>query len=149
MLINQIKSDLTASMLAKDAFKTDVLRFVISAIRNKAIENKLKEEEMSDSDVLSVLEKQVKSRSESIDMFKKGNRNDLVEREEAQLKIIKAYMPEKLSETETLKLVQEAVFATGATSLKDTGKIISFVKERTSNVDLGLVGKLAKDTLVS
>ncbi len=148
-LISGIKKDLTASMLSKDAFKTDVLRFVISAIRNKAIENKLKEEEMPDNDVLSVLEKQVKSRSESIDMFKKGNREDLVEREQAQLEIIKAYMPEKLSEEDTLKLVQEAISATSATSLKDMGKIVSFIKEKGLSVDLSLVGKIAKDTLVS
>lgn len=142
MLINTLKSDLTSSMLSKDAFRTDVLRFIISAIRNKAIELSKKEEEMNDSEVLSVLDKQVKSRTESIEMFKKGGREDLVEKEMKQLEIIKAYMPEKLSEDETLKLVQEAISSTGATSLKDMRKIVSFIKEKGVNADMGIVSRI-------
>lgn len=148
MLIQKIKEDITQAMLSKNSLRLETLRYALSALRNKAIELGKKEEELTDSEVLAVLEKQVKSRNESIEMFKKGNREDLVQKEEAQKEIIETYLPKKLSEEETAKIVKEAILATSAKEVGDLGKVMAFVKAKEVPVDMSLVGKIAKDLLV-
>lgn len=106
MLLDQIQSEVAQAQKARDQLKVDTLRFLLGAIFNFQIE-KGKDYVATDNDVLNVISKQVKTHKESIDMFTKGNRPDLVEREEAELKILQAYLPTQMTEAEVRVKVEE------------------------------------------
>lgn len=106
MLLDQIQSDLVAGQKARDQLKVDTLRFLLGAVFNLGIE-KGKDYKLTDSDVLSVVSKQVKTHNESIEMFIKGERADLVARERAELVILQGYLPAQLSEQDVRAKVEE------------------------------------------
>lgn len=105
MLLDQIQSEVATAQKARDQLKVDTLRFMLGAAFNLQIE-KGKDYKLTDNDVLNVISKQVKTHKESIDMFTKGNRPDLVEREEAELKILQTYLPAQMSEDEVKSKVE-------------------------------------------
>lgn len=109
MLLSQIKSDLTNAQKSRDQEKIDTLRFLLGALRNFRIEKYPQGDDnsLTNEDVLGVIQKQVKTHKESIEMFKQGGRSDLVEKEDAQLVILQGYMPAQMSEEEIMVKVKE------------------------------------------
>ncbi|MFH1691212.1 MAG: GatB/YqeY domain-containing protein [Candidatus Omnitrophota bacterium] len=125
MLEERIMLDFKESMKAKDQLRTQTISFLRSELKYYAINNK--KEKLEDGDVISVLKKMVKQRQDSITQFEKGQRMDLVEKEKNELEILKAYLPQDLSEQELERFIEEALVATHASSIKDMGKVIKEV----------------------
>ena len=121
-LQEKLQQDLKDSMRSGDTARRDVIRFLRSAIHNQEIAS---QGELDDEGVIAVLSKQALQRRDSIEIFKEGNRLDLVEKEEAQLAIIGEYLPTQLTEEEISALVHAAVEETGASRPKDMGKVMS------------------------
>ncbi len=102
---------------------------LVAAVKNLEIDKKLKAAE--DADVVQIIQRQIKQHKESIEQFKAGNRQDLVDKESAELAILEKYMPSQLSEEEVRKIVETAISETGATTKADMGKVMKAVMERT------------------
>ena len=115
----KVTADLTAAMKAKDAGKTSALRMAKAALMNREIDKKAP---LADEEALAVIRTLVKQREDSIFQFRKGNRPELVEKEEAELTVLRAYLPAEATEAEVEKAVERAMTETGATSAKDIGK---------------------------
>jgi uncharacterized protein YqeY len=120
-LLDEVTNDLTASMKARDAQRTSVLRMAKAALKNREIDKK---GSLDDSDVVAVLVGLVKQREESAEQFRKGGRPELAEKEEAEIEILKGYLPQEASEAEILAAVESAISATGATSPRDLGRVM-------------------------
>ena len=127
-LRERLQDDTTAAMRSGDALRRDVLRMVNNAIYNA---EKSKRITMTDDDVLGVLTREVKTRRESVDAFRKGNREDLASKEEAEIAILAEYLPQALTGAELEALVQDGIAATGATSARDLGKVMGWLSPRT------------------
>jgi uncharacterized protein len=126
-LREQLQDDTTAAMRSGDTLRRDVLRMVQSAIYNV---EKAKHVTLSEDEVLAVVTKEVKTRRESVDAFRKGGREDLVAKEEAEIAILNDYLPHQLTTDELRALVEAAVAETGATSARDMGKVMGVVSPR-------------------
>jgi uncharacterized protein YqeY len=120
-LAERISTDLTAAMKAQDAPRTSCLRMAKAALKNKEIEKKAP---LDDSESEKILQGLVKQREDSIEQFKKGNRPDLVEKEQKEAEILRAYLPEEVSEEEIRAAVEKAVAETGASTPKDLGRVM-------------------------
>ncbi len=127
-LRERLRDDTTAAMRSREALRLDVLRLVNNAIYNV---EKAKRITLSEDDILGVVSREVKTRRESIEAFRKGGREDLASKEEAEIAILAAYLPQALTEDELRALVDEAVAATGATSARDLGKVMGWLSPRT------------------
>ena len=146
MLEKQITADYITAMKAKDFFKSTTLNFLRAQFKNIIIEKKV--QELEDVDVITVIKKQVKQRQDSIEQFRDGGRPELADKEEAELAILKSYLPEELSEDEIVKLVDEAISETEATSMKDMGKVMKVVSEKAQGrVDNKVVSSLVNQIL--
>ena len=127
-LRDRIQTDVTAAMRSGDALRRDVLRMAQNAVY--AIE-KRERREPTDDDVTAVLSREVKTRRESVDAFRKGGREDLVAKEEAEIAILTEYLPQQLTDDEIQALVAEAIAATGASSARDMGKVMGRLSPKT------------------
>jgi uncharacterized protein YqeY len=125
MLQEKISKDMVEALKANDQIKTSTLRMLNSVIHNAVIAKRPKE--LEESDIVDIIAKQIKQRSESIEQFKKGNRPDLVDKETKELEILKSYMPGALSEEEVTKIVKDAIAQTGAKAKQDMGKVMKEV----------------------
>ncbi|MCJ8275534.1 MAG: GatB/YqeY domain-containing protein, partial [Bdellovibrionales bacterium] len=128
-LKEQILADIKDAMKAKEADKVSTLRMVNSSIKNKEIE--VRPNELTEQDVLSVLKKLSKQRKDSIEQFQKAGRDDLVQQEQKELQIIEGYLPEQMGEDQVKAIVQEVINETGASSMKDMGKVMQAVLAKT------------------
>lgn len=124
-LYNRLESDMKSALKGGEAFKLSVLRMAISAVKMIGIEKNIKE--VADPEVLQILQKQIKQRKESIVQFEKGKRQDLADKEAAELKILESYMPKQLTEEELLNIVKEAIVETGASAKSDMGKVMKVI----------------------
>jgi uncharacterized protein YqeY len=120
-LTERIAEDLTASMKARDAARTSVLRMAKAALKNKEIDKKAA---LDDAEAIRVLQSLVKQREDSIEQFRKANRLDLAEKEEAEMAVLRSYLPQEASDTEIAAAVEKAVAETGAAGAKDMGKVM-------------------------
>ena len=127
-LKERIQTDLTAAMRSGDSLRRDVLRMATNAAYNL---EKRQQKPLSEDELLGVLSREVKTRRESVDAFRKGRREDLAGKEEAEIAILQEYLPQALSEDEIRSLIGEAVAATGATSARDMGKVMGWLAPRT------------------
>ena len=127
-LTERIQADLTAAMKARDETRLATLRLVRSAMQYARVQ---KRADLTDDDVIGVLSREAKQRRESAVEFRKGNRPELAAREEAEAEIIVEYLPQQLSEAEIRALVGEALADTGASTLKDMGKVMGWLSTRT------------------
>jgi len=144
-LRERILSDITAAMRSGDALRRDTLRMAESAIYNA---EKRDRRTYSDDDVAAVLSREVKTRRESVEAFRKGGREDLASKEEAEIAILAAFLPEQLTEAEIELLVREAVAATGAAGPRDMGRVMGAVSPRTKGrADGRLVSQVAARVL--
>jgi hypothetical protein len=142
-----MQTDITAAMRSGDALRRDTLRMAESAIYNA---EKRDRRTFTDDEVAAVLAREVKTRRESVEAFRKGAREDLAAKEEAEIAILSVFLPEQLSEAEISTLVAEAVVATGATSQKDMGKVMSWLAPKTrGRADGRLVSQLVGRALTS
>ena len=126
-LRERLHDDTTAAMRSGDTLRRDVLRMAQSAVYNV---EKAKRTTLSEDEVLAVISREVKTRRESVEAFRNGGREDLAAKEEAEIAILQAYLPQQLSEDELRALVDEAVVATGATSARDLGKVMGWLSPR-------------------
>ena len=127
-LQNKIDEDLKSAMVSKDADRLSVLRMLKSAVKYGAIEKK--QAELSDADVLQVIQKQIKQRRESIEQFSKGARADLAAKEAKEAEILERYLPKQLSEAELAQFVTAEVKTAGAASKKDFGRMMKILTEK-------------------
>lgn len=147
MTKQQLKEQLKQSMLAKDVLKTSVLRLLLSAINYYEI-NKGASYEANDEDVMTIIQKEVKQRKDSIEQFQKAGRQDLVDKETKELEILQTYLPAQMDEDEIRKLVKEAIDQTNATTPVDMGKVMSALMPKVKGkADGGLVSKIVKELL--
>ena len=145
MLKDRIESDLTNALKNKDAAKVSTLRFLKSAMQNLAIE---KRKDLEDSDIISVIKKQVKQRKDSIEGFRQGNRMDLVRKEELEHEILTSYLPEEISREDIILIVREAIVELSAGSLKDMGSVIKLVMAKAKGqADGSMVSAIVKEEL--
>ena len=117
-------SDMKGAMKSKDSLKVDTLRLIISEIKNKEIDL---HDEMGDAEITALLTTQIKKRKEAAAMYEKGGRTDLKEKEEKEIIIIQAYLPEQVGEEELTRRIQEVIAETGAQGPKDMGKVMKVV----------------------
>ena len=127
-LRERIQSDITAAMRSGDALRRDTLRMAESAIYNA---EKRDRRTYADDEIASLVAREVKTRRESVEAFRKGGREDLASKEEAEIAILAGFLPQQLSETAIAALVQEAVAATSATSPRDMGKVMGWLAPKT------------------
>ena len=144
-LKERITDDMKAAMRAGEKERLGVIRMITSAIKQREVDERIT---LDDAQVLSVLEKMIKQRKESLVQFQAGNRQDLVEKEAAEITLLQGYLPSQLSAAEIDALITEAVAATGATSIKDMGKVMAVIKGKAQGrADLGKVGAIIKAKL--
>ncbi len=137
----QIQDAMKAAMKSGDKQRLAVIRLVMSAVKQVEVDERI---ELDDSRVLSVLDKMVKQRRESISQFQNGGRDDLVEKEKAEIDVIAEFLPQPLSDNEIESIIHSAIDQTGAASMKDMGKVMGIVKPQiTGRADVGKVsGKI-------
>lgn len=135
------------AMRSGEKSRLQTIRLVLAGIKQQEVDTR---KELTDQDVISVLTKMQKQRRESITQFEKANRQDLVDKESSELKLIEEYLPEALSEDELSNLITEALTASGATSIKDMGKVMGMLKPKiTGRADMGAVSAKIKAALNS
>lgn len=146
MLEEKILNDYKEAMKNKDALRSSVLSFLRAEMINVAMSKKKKA--LEDNDCLSVIRKQVKARQDSIAQFKQGNRQDLADKETKELEILKSYLPPELSVDEVKKIIDEAILSTGASGMKDMGRLMKEVTEKISGRAEGkLISDLVREKL--
>jgi hypothetical protein len=144
-LKERITDDMKAAMRAGEKERLGVIRMINAAIKQREVDERIS---LDEAQVLSVLEKMIKQRKESVVQFQAGNRPDLVEKEAAEISLLQSYMPSQLSAGEIDALIAEAIAAAGATSIKDMGKVMGIVKGKAQGrADMAAVGAKIKAKL--
>ena len=114
-----------SAMRSKDSARLGTIRLLLAAIKQKEVDERI---ELVDEDIVSIIDKMLKQRRDSIDAFNKADRKDLVEKEEFELKVLQGYMPQQLTEKEVEKAIIDAIESAGANSMKDMGAIMNILK---------------------
>ena len=151
-LRNKIDEDYKQSIKNKDQKKTDTLRLIRSAIKDKDISSRTSEnkEGINDSEILSLLLNLIKQRNDSIEQFQKAKRDDLIKNEKSEIEVIRYYLPQQKTQEETEKIINEIISSNNLESIKDMGRLMSIIKnDYAGQVDMGLVGKIAKSKLIN
>jgi uncharacterized protein len=144
-LKERITEDMKASMRSGDKERLGGIRLVLAAIKQREVDERI---QLDDTQVLAVLEKMIKQRRESITQFEAGGRADLVAKESAELAVLQAYLPAQLADGEVESAIRAAIAATGATSMKDMGKVMSAVKPQVQGrTDMGALSARIKALL--
>ena len=149
-LKDKIDTDYKNALKSKAKIQISTYRLVLSGIKDLDISNRSgpNKKDTDEEDIKKLLNKMIKQRAESIDIYKKNNRKDLLEIEEKELEILSSYLPKKLSEEETRKICEEIASKLGASSLKDMGKVMGELKKQYSdNLDFAKAGTLLKELL--
>ena len=149
-LREKINQHFNAALKSKNKIVISTLRLVLASIKESDIANRTKEkkETINDAEIIKVLRKMRKQRQESADLYKKGQRPELLKVEEEEIKIIDSYLPKQISEEETKKICKEAIEALGASSIKDMGRIMGLLKKKYSDsIDFSKVNSIVKGLL--
>ncbi len=148
-LRDQFTDQLKASMKAGDAPRTSTLRMILSRIKDADIAARPKGmDKIADEEVLSNLRGMVKSRRESVELYRQGNRPELAAKEEAEIAVIEAFLPRQMNESDVLQAVADAVDETGATSIKDMGKVMAALRAKyAATLDMAKAGAMVKAKL--
>ncbi len=145
MLKARIQDAVKTAMKAGDKRRVGALRLITAAIKQREVDERI---ELNDTQVLAVLDKMLKQRRESITQYEKARRDDLVDQEAYEVSLIQGYLPKPLSEAEIAAAIAEAIATTGATSIRDMGKIMALLKpELQGRADIGAVSALVKQKL--
>jgi len=144
-LKERITEDMKGAMRAGEKERLGTIRLVLAAIKQREVDERIT---LDDGQVLAVLEKMIKQRKESITQFESGGRADLVAKEQAELAVLQVYLPAQMSDAEIDALIAEAVAASGASSIKDMGKVMGIVKAKAQGkADMGAVSARIKQKL--
>ncbi len=144
-LKEQITEDMKNAMRAKETARLGAIRLLLSAMKQREVDERI---ELTDADVVSIIEKMLKQRRDSISQYKTANRQDLVDVEEFEVSILQTYMPQQLSEAEIVSAIAEAIASTGAAGPQDMGKVMGVVKAKLAGrADMGKVSGLIKAQL--
>ena len=144
-LKQQITEDMKAAMRAKDTARLGAIRLLLAAMKQREVDERI---ELTDADVVSVIEKMLKQRRDSISQFEAAGRQDLVDVEKFEVEVLQTYMPQQLSEAEVKAAIDEAIAATGASSPQDMGKVMGVIKPKLAGrADMGKVSGLIKAQL--
>jgi uncharacterized protein YqeY len=148
-LKKKIEEKLNEALKAKDKNTYPTLRLVISAIKDAEISGRTKgQKEISDNDINAILKKMIKQRNESCEVYKKAGRNELLENETKEIQVISLFLPKQLSEEETKKVCEDAIKSSGASSMKDMGKIMGILKSKHADtLDFSKVSLIIKELL--
>ncbi len=149
-LREKIETDYKSALKAKDKNKISTYRLILSGIKDLDISNRsqIDKKKTDEEDVKKLLKKMIKQRTESIEMYKKNNRNDLQEVEEKEVEVISKYLPQQLSDEDTRKLCSEIINSTGASSIKDMGKVMGELKKNNADsIDFSKAGSMIKELL--
>jgi len=141
----QISEDMKNAMRAKDSVRLGTIRLLQAAIKQREVDERI---ELTDDDVISVLEKMLKQRRDSIAAYESANRVDLADIEKAEVIVLQAYLPKQLTEDEVKALLENVITDTGATSIKDMGKVMGAIKPLVAGkADMGKISGLIKARL--
>ena len=144
-LRDRLNEDIKTAMKARETERLNALRLMLAAVKQREVDERVA---MDDAGVVSVVEKMIKQRKDSIAQYEKAQRKDLADKERFEISVIEAYMPQQLSEAEIAAVVAEAVAATGAKSPADMGKVMGVVKPKLAGrADMGKVSALVKAKL--
>lgn len=144
-LKDRITEDMKSAMKAGEKERLATIRMILAGIKQREVDERI---QLDDTQVISVLEKMIKTRRESVTQFQAGGRADLVDKENAEISLIGAYLPAQLSDAELDALITEAVAATGATTMKDMGKAMGVIKAKAAGrADMAAVGAKLKAKL--
>tara|TARA_B100001027_G_scaffold171283_1_gene122738 strand:- start:270 stop:734 length:465 start_codon:yes stop_codon:yes gene_type:complete len=149
-LREKIETEYKIAVKSKDKVKISTYRLILSGIKDLDITNRSgpNKKDTDDNDISKLLKKMIKQRTESIDVYKKNNRDDLLKIEQNEVKILSVYLPKQLSEDETKKLCSDLVSSLEAKSVKDMGKIMGELKKNYSDsIDFSIAGKIIKEIL--
>jgi uncharacterized protein YqeY len=144
-LRERVNEDMKLAMKAREADKLGAIRLLLSAMKQREVDERIT---LDDAAVIGIVEKMIKQRKESIAQFEKGARKDLADKEQFEIGVLQAYLPQQLSEGEVAAIVAEAVAESGAKSAADMGKVMAIVKPRLAGkADMGKVSALVKAKL--
>ena len=147
-LIEQIDEKYKASIKEKDSNSINTLRLIRSAIKDKQISLRGKQDNLSDGDILSLLQSLIKQRKDSIEAFKKANREDLILKEQQEIYVIENFLPKQKNEDQTRKIIEKIILENNYTSIKDMGNLMNKIKsDYLGEIDMGVAGKIAKSSL--
>lgn len=145
-LKSQIQEDMKAAMRAKETVRLGTIRMLLAAIKQREIDDKIT---FDDAGIIKVINKQIKQRRDSIQQFKDAGRDELAEKEQQELAVLAAYLPEQLDQAAIKALAEKAISDTGAASMKDMGNVMGKLKpELEGKADMGEVSKLIKSLLI-
>ncbi len=147
-LENQIEASLSEALKNKDKNVFSTLRLIIAAIKDVKISKKIRDVQLKDQEVISILKKMVKQRNDSCEAYKKAGRNDLLDNEKKEIQIIEKYLPSQLSESEIEKICKEVIQLNNASSMKDMGKVMGVLKSKYGDViDFSKASNILKSLL--
>ena len=149
-LKSKIEIDYENSLKSKDKIEISTYRLILSGIKDLEILNRSgpNKKETDDNDIKQLIKKMIKQRNESIDIYKKNNRNDLLAVEEKEVNILSSYLPKQLSDNETIDVCKQQLTKLGAQSIKDMGKVMGVLKKNYSdNLDFSKAGAILKEIL--
>ena len=149
-LREKINEQFNAALKSKNKTLVSTFRLILAAITERDIANRTseKKEVVKDAEIIKVLLKMKKQRQDSVELYKKGERQELLEVEEAEIKIIDSFLPKQLNEDETKKICKDAIESLGASSIKDMGKIMGLIKQKYSDsIDFAKVNIIVKGLL--
>ena len=148
-LQTKIEAKLSEALKAQDKKTYSTLRLVVAAVKDTMIAKKIKDKKsLPDNDLISLLKKMVKQRNDSCEAYKKAGRNELLENEMSEIKVINEFLPKQYNEEETKRICLETIKKVGASSLKDMGKVMGAVKKQYSDVlDFSKVSQIIKENL--
>jgi uncharacterized protein YqeY len=144
-LKEQITEDMKGALRAREAARLSALRLLIAAIKQKEIDERI---ELDDAAVTGVVEKLIKQRKDSVAQYQAANRQDLADNEQFEIEVLSTYMPQPFTEAEVAELIKAALAETGASSAKDMGKVMAWIKPRLAGrADMGAVSAKIKSSL--
>jgi len=144
----KITADLKTAMKAGDRARVDALRLINAGLKDKDIEARGAGKTLSEDDVLALLQKMIKSRQESFDIYEKNNRPELADKERFEISVISSYLPSQMSEAEVAEAIRAVVAELGATSIKDMGKVVAALKAKyAGRMDFGKASAVVKAAL--
>jgi hypothetical protein len=148
MLRDKINESVKVAMKSQDKLRLSTLRLVNAAIKNADIEAERTGKSLSDDDLLSLMQKMIKQRQESVEIYEKGGRKELADQERGEIEVIKGFLPQQMSEAEAKAAIAEVIQATGAQGVKDMGKVMAALKQGyAGKMDFGKASGLVKGLL--
>lgn len=144
-LITQIQNHVKDAMKAGDRLKLSTLRMLVAAIKQKEIDTR---SDLSDDDIISIIEKQMQQRLEAAEQYEAAGRNELFEKESQEAEILKAYLPEKMGEEEVKEIIEKIISEMGEISMKEMGNVMSALKDQAgSKIDMKLASQMVREII--